>query len=134
MLCLRAYLPMIHLMRNEQAEYRAALAALKARDLTPAWRLVAGAIENPQRYDASLAMLANNANASCLLITCRALRAETEGDYTRAEELYMQVIGSEAFMPFLEYHLADVRLRVVAPLAAIQKTPAAADSEKRVQL
>lgn len=120
-LCMRLYRPLIHLLLNEQEAFRTSLADLDSRDLPIAWRRAVDVIQNPDCFSDVNEEFSDDPDKLCMPMVTRALLAETDGDYILAETLYTRFITEKPFFKFLEFYLADARLKIIAPLAALQR-------------
>ncbi|MBU2513762.1 hypothetical protein KJ966_20670 [bacterium] len=117
----KLYLPILHLILNKKKDYQKSLALFEDSDFPQKWKPVATMIEHPDRYQEIRKQYETTNSELTGIVTLRALMAEIEGDYTLAEDLYFEMITDERFAYYFEYYLADRRLQVIAPLAAIQR-------------
>ena len=120
-LCMRLYRPLIHLLLNEQVEFRAALVQLGEQEMEYSWKRAVEVLKDPSAFDAVAVEFADQADKLGMPLAIRALMAEVDGDYILAETLWMRFITEEPFYKFLEFYLADARLKIISPLAAVQR-------------
>ena len=120
-LCLRLYRPIIHRLLNQQAEYKKSIADLNQRELPASWKRTLDIINDPSGFETVTEEFKDQPDNLCMALSIRALIAEVEGDYILAEKLYMRLITEEHFFQYLEFYLADARLKIISPLAALQR-------------
>ena len=119
--CGKLYLPIVYLIQNKQQKYTEAIGRLSNEPLPANWKIIGDTIKDPSLFEVSEVHLKEKTNYLCVLLSTNALLAEVEGDYITAEKRYMDIISNSKFAQFMEYNLADKRLQIIAPLAAIQR-------------
>jgi tetratricopeptide (TPR) repeat protein len=118
--CARLYLPMLYLIRNKILQAREAIERFQKFHLPDQWQLIASVESDPLRYTEVRKKIEDKPNYLCVLLTIKALQAELAGEYTSAQDYYNEIVRSETMGRYLEYVLAEKRLQVIAPMAAIE--------------
>ncbi len=118
--CARLYQPIIYLMLNKKISYKKSMRGLIREDLLPCWKMVVNVMADHSILSETRKRLEGKHNYLCVLLTIMALFSEIEGDYVAAESFYSEIIRCEDYGAYLEYSLANRRMHIISPLAAIQ--------------